>query len=326
MHIDGFRFDLAAIFTVTSDVSTAPPPIFAQLSAVKALQGTRLIAEPWYAGTDLLGNKFPGNTWRQWNGAYRDDLRRFVKGTTGLIGAAILRLYGSNDLFPDDLMNSNHPYQSVNFINCHDGFTLYDLVAYNNPVNSDGGSQNSWNCGWEGDAEVPQAVTDLRIRQAKNFMILLMLSNGTAMFVAGDEFLHTQGGNSNPYNKDEISVWLDWGRLQTIKDFNGFMLKVIQFRKAFSLISRSRFWKGDLQPHGFDGNPIDYTDAGLLCFAYHLADSIGGAQELYVMVNAGWTAINFTIASPGAWKQVINTYLGAGQDITLDQPCSGWRQ
>ncbi len=315
MHVDGFRFDLAAIFSVQSENTTAPPPIFAQLSADPDFQQTRLIAEPWYSGNDLQGGQFPGNTWAQWNGQYRDDIRRAIKSDSGMVGPAITRLYGSNDLFPDDLLNANHPYQSINFINCHDGFTLYDLVAYDNP-----GGHDSWNCGWEGDINVPQAVMDLRLRQAKNFSTILMLSNGTPMFVAGDEYLHTQSGNDNPYNQDDASIWLDWNRQVLMKAHYDFTVLLIRFRKAFSLINRSRFWQNDFQTIGFDGNSIDYSDPALRYFAYHLTDSTGGPQELYVMANFNWISQNFTIKANGNWKQVINTYLGPGLDILVDQP------
>ena len=164
----------------------------------------RLIAEAWDPVSYQLGRTFPGISWLQWNGMYRDDVRAFVKGEAGMVSALMTRLYGSNDLFPDDVMNAYHAYQSVNFVTCHDGFCLYDLVAYNqkhNEVNghnnSDGADHNlSWNCGWEGDENVPGEVIALRKQQVKNFCCLLFLSNGTPMFRAGDEFMNTQRGNT----------------------------------------------------------------------------------------------------------------------------------
>jgi isoamylase len=327
MHIDGFRFDLASIFSRTSEPTAAPPPIFAQLSADEDFQQVRLIAEPWDAGGAYqLGRAFPGITWAQWNGQYRDDTRSFAKSDPGMVGTAITRIYGSNDIFPDDLMDAYHPYQSINFINCHDGFTLYDLVAYNEKHNEANGQNNtdgtdsnySWNCGWEGDTGVPQDVMDLRYKQAKNLATLLMLANGTPMFVAGDEFLHTQFGNNNPYNQNNATNWLDWTRLNLMQEHYNFTVQLISFRKSYTLISRSRYWRADFVTYGFDGNPINYGDPSLLYFAYHLTDSTG--QELYVMINVDWNPQNFTIAVSGPWKQLINTYLGAGQDITLVSP------
>ncbi|HEY4325356.1 MAG TPA: isoamylase [Mucilaginibacter sp.] len=328
MHIDGFRFDLASIFSRTSESSQAPPPIFAQLNDNDFKQ-VRLIAEPWDAGGAYqLGRGFPGNSWSQWNGQFRDDIRSFAKGDPGLVGTAITRIYGSDDIFPGDLMNAYHPYQSINFINCHDGFTLYDLVAYNNKHNDANGQNNtdgsndnhSWNCGWEGDTNVPRDIMNLRLKQTKSLLTLLMLSNGTPMFVAGDEFLHTQLGNNNPYNQNNVTSWLDWTRLNTMKDHYDFTVQLIRFRKTFTLISRSRFWRTDFFTYGFDGNAINYGNPSLNYFAYHLIDNGGGGQELYVMINANWVSQNFTIAAAGPWKQLINTYLGAGQDITLDNP------
>jgi glycogen operon protein len=333
MHIDGFRFDLASIFSRTSESTQAPPPIFAQLNADDDFAQVRLIAEPWDAeGAYQLGRSFPGNSWSQWNGQYRDDIRSFAKGDQGLVGTAITRIYGSDDIFPGDLMCAYHPYQSINFINCHDGFTLYDLVAYNNKRNEANGQNNtdgsnnnhSWNCGpndgYDGDVNVSPDVMNLRLRQTKNLATMLMLSNGTPMFVAGDEFLHAQLGNNNPYNQNNATSWLDWTRLNTMNDHYDFTVQLIRFRKTFTLISRSRYWRTDFFTYGFDGNAINYGNPSLNYFAYHLIDSSGSGQELYVMINANWVAQNFTIAAAGPWKQLINTYMGAGQDITLDNP------
>jgi glycogen operon protein len=171
------------------------------------LANIRLIAEPWdAAGAYQLGRNFPGMRWWQWNDRFRDDVRRFVRGDTGLVPALMQRLYGSDDLFPDDRMNAFHPYQSVNYVTAHDGFTLYDLVSYNRKRNQANGHDNtdgpeenySWDCGWEGDEGAPAEVLELRKRQVKNLACLAFLANGTPMFRAGDEFLQTQGGNNNP--------------------------------------------------------------------------------------------------------------------------------
>ena len=157
-----------------------------------------------------------------------------------MVPALMQRLYGSDDLFPDDRVNAFHPYQSVNYVTSHDGFTLYDLVSYdrkhneaNGHNNSDGPEDNySWNCGSEGDDGVPPCVMELRKRQAKNFCCLLMLANGTPMFRAGDEFLQTQGGNNNAYNQDNSTSWIDWDRLRVNQDVFRFFRSMIRFRKA----------------------------------------------------------------------------------------------
>src|SRR5581483_8693394 len=223
-HVDGFRFDLASIFTRNDDgsINLNDPPIIAEISSDPAFANVRLIAEAWDVAAYQLGRSFPGMNWQQWNGRFRDDVRSFVKSDNGMVGALMARLYGSDDLFPGDLFNAYRPYQSVNYVTSHDGFCLYDLVSYNQKHNEANGNDNrdgpdsnlSWNCGWEGDAGAPLEVLALRRRQAKNFCCLLFLANGTPMFLAGDEFLNTQGGNNNPYNQDNATTWLDWSLLQ----------------------------------------------------------------------------------------------------------------
>src|SRR5208337_4453655 len=178
MHVDGFRFDLASIFTRTLDgsVNTLDPPLIAEISLLAYMRDVRVVAEAWDIGSYLLGRSFPGLMWwRQWNGKFRDDIRAFVKGDAGMVGVLMQRLYGSDDLFPEGPVEVYHPYQSVNFITAHDGFCLYDLVAYNQKHNEANGHNNtdgtndnlSWNCGWEGDVVVSQEVMALRRKQVK---------------------------------------------------------------------------------------------------------------------------------------------------------------
>ena len=217
MHVDGFRFDLASVLARGPDgtLETADTSLLAAIRTDPILRHVHLIAEPWDAGWAYqLGTQFPGPGWCQWNGRFRDDVRRFVRGDPGMVGALMLRLYGSDDLFPDNPRDAHRPFETVNYVTCHDGFTLYDVVAYNEKRNwpnghgnTDGAADNlSWNCGWEGDEDVPAAVMALRKRQAKNFFCLLMLANGVPMFAAGDEFLRTQRGNNNPYNQDNETI------------------------------------------------------------------------------------------------------------------------
>ena len=191
----------------TDSMNWDDPPIFGQIASEPELRNLRLIAEPWdAAGAYQLGRTFPGVNWQQWNGRFRDDVRRFVRGDSGMVPSLMQRLYGSDDFFPDDRPNAYHAYQSVNYVTSHDGFTLYDLVAYNqkhNLANGHGNTDgmddnNSWNCGCEGDDGVPAEVLALRRRQVKNFCCLLMLSNGTPMFRAGDEFLQLPRRQQQP--------------------------------------------------------------------------------------------------------------------------------
>ena len=180
-------------------------------------RGVRLVAEPWDMARYLLGPDFPDQRWMQWNGEFRDDVRGFLRGEPGMVPLMVQRLAGSPDLFTS-------PMCSLNFLTAHDGFTMYDLVAYdhrhneaNGWDNTDGHHHNrSWNCGWEGDVDVPDEVMVLRRRQLRNAMCLLLLSHGVPMFVAGDEFARTQGGNNNAYNQDNATSWLDWDRADAV--------------------------------------------------------------------------------------------------------------
>jgi isoamylase len=325
MHVDGFRFDLASALCRGEDgqLIDSDPPLIAEISSFGSNTGVRLVAEAWDIGAYQLGRGFPGVTWLQWNGQYRDDLRSFVKGDSGKVGALMARLYGSDDLFPDTLYDAFRPYQSVNFITAHDGFCLYDLVAYNQKHNianghntTDGSNNNlSWNCGWEGDHGAPPEVLMLRRRQVRNFMCLLMLSNGTPMFCAGDEFLNTQAGNNNPYNQDNPTTWLDWNLLAANQDVYRFFKGMIAFRKAHPSIGRSRFWREDVHWYGAAG-PVD-LGAASHSLAYCLHGAAEGDRDLYVMINAWSQDLTFTIQEGTAamWRRVVDTSLASPNDI-----------
>jgi isoamylase len=330
MHVDGFRFDLASVFARNDDgsLNLDDPPIFGEIVSDPDLANVRLIAEPWdAAGAYQLGRNFPGIRWLQWNGRFRDDLRQFVRGDSGHLPALIERLYGSDDLFPDDWMNAFHAYQSVNYITAHDGFTLCDLVSYNQKRNWANGHNNSdgpadeysWNCGWEGDDGVPAEVLALRKRQVKNFCCLLMLANGTPMFRAGDEFMHTQGGNSNPYNQDNAITWLDWQRLADNQDVFRFFRLMIAFRKAHPSLARSRFWREDVRWYG-PGPSLDMGHDSQTLAVYLRGDSQQD-NDLYLMINASTSDVVFQVheGQPGAWRRVVDTALASPDDIR-DEP------
>jgi isoamylase len=326
MHIDGFRFDLASVFSRNADGSLnwGNAPIFSEIAADPELGRMHLIAEPWDTGAYQLGRGFPGVTWLQWNGRFRDDVRRFVKSDPGMVGDVMRRIYGSDDLFPDTRADAYHAYQSVNFITSHDGFTLYDLVAYNQKHNWANGHQNqdgmnenySWNCGFEGDEGVPAAVMALRRKQVKNLCCLLLLSNGTPMFRAGDEFLNTQSGNNNPYNQDNEIGWLDWGQLQANKDIFRFFKNMIAFRKAHPAVSRSRFWREDVAWYGV-GPWVDLSyDSHSLAFCLHGISQ--GDGDIYVMINAYWQDLEFELqeGTPQDWRRVVDTALASPDDFS----------
>jgi glycogen operon protein len=326
MHVDGFRFDLASIFTRGDDgrVDLRDSPLLTAIRTDPVLRHVHLIAEPWdAAGAYQLGSHFPGRLWHQWNGRFRDEVRRFVKGDAGMVPALMRRLYGSDDLFPDTLREACRPFFSVNYVTSHDGFTLYDLVSYNERHNeanghgnTDGPGENySWNCGHEGDDGVPAEVLTLRKRQAKNFCCLLLLANGIPMFRAGDEFLQTQGGNNNPYNQDSPTTWLDWGRLQAHADVFRFFQRMIAFRKARPSIARARYWREDVRWYGVGPSADLSHDSHSL--AYSLRAGGHGDADLYVMINAHWQPLTFRIqdGSPEGWRRVVDTFLPAPCDI-----------
>ena len=283
----------------------------------------RLIAEAWDVASYQLGRNFPGITWLQWNGKFRDDVRSFVRGDADKVSSLVTRLYGSDDLFPDDLSNAYHSYQSVNFINSHDGFCLYDLVAYNAKHNEANGHNNvdgtdhnlSWNCGWEGDNNVPQEVMEFRKRQIKNFCCILFLSNGTPMFCAGDEFMNTQGGNNNPYNQDNETTWLDWDLLKKNRDIFLFFKNMIAFRKAHPSLCRSRFWRGEVSWYGVEHN-IDLShDSRSLAFCLHGASQQD--DDIYAMINTDQRDLQFRIQEGQArdWRRVVDTSLSVPSDF-----------
>lgn len=243
-RVDGFRFDLASI--LGRDQNGAPmanPPILESLAFDPVLGKMKLIAEAWDAGGLYQVGSFPSwNRWAEWNGRYRDDMRSFLKGDDGMAGNAITRITGSRDLYSPE---SRGHKASVNFMTCHDGFTLYDLYSYNEKHNEKNGCNNtdgdnnghSWNCGAEGETDDPN-VNGLRRRLIKNAFAALLCSRGPAMFFAGDEFCNTQFGNNNAYCQDNIISWLDWSRLEKFKEIHDFVRHMIQFRKEHPILRK----------------------------------------------------------------------------------------
>ena len=243
-RVDGFRFDLASILGRDQNgAHMANPPILESLAFDPVLGKMKLIAEAWDAGGLYQVGSFPSwNRWAEWNGRYRDDMRSFLKGDDGMAGNAITRITGSRDLYSPE---SRGHKASVNFLTCHDGFTLYDLYSYNEKHNEKNGWNNtdgdnnghSWNCGAEGETADPN-VNGLRRRLIKNAFAALLCSRGPAMFFAGDEFCNTQFGNNNAYCQDNIISWLDWGRLEEFKEIHDFVRHMIQFRKEHPILRK----------------------------------------------------------------------------------------
>jgi glycogen operon protein len=347
MHVDGFRFDLASVFSRKTDgsINLEDPPVFGDIASDNDLARVRMIAEPWEGNlaapnyelglspvitsapekgccpmcgqhqcecpkvTAALQRGFPGIGWRQWNDKFRTTVRHFVKGDPGNVSDLMTRLYGSADVFPDSLQEACRPYQSLNYVSAHDGLTLYDLVSYN--------SSDSWNCGdRDGEADRGADVMQLRKKQVKNFLCLLMLSNGTPMFRAGDEFLQTQYGDGNPYNADGLNTWLDWDRLEANKDMFRFFQGMIAFRKSHPSLGRSVFWRDDVKWYGV-GKQVDWS-YGSHSLAYCLHGASANDCDLYVMINAYWEPLSFTLqeGEPGDWKRIVDTDMDSPDDFT----------
>jgi len=310
LGVDGFRFDLAAVLA-------RDPDFVRSIGDWAERRGVRLVAEPWDMARYLLGPDFPDQRWMQWNGEFRDDLRGFLRGEPGVVPRVSKRVAGSPDLFAS-------PMESVNFLTAHDGFTLYDLVAYdhrhneaNGWDNTDGHHDNrSWNSGWEGDDGVPDDVMVLRERRMRNAMCMLLLSHGVPMFVAGDEFARTQGGNNNAYNQDNATSWIDWSRAQEFADLERFVQRLIALRAAHPVLWDAARWEDQLMVHGSSGGP------DLSFESRSIAWSVDG---LYVMANMWWEPVQFGIQVPGDWWVVVDTTdpssppvgTRAGQSVTV---------
>ena len=302
-HVDGFRFDLASILTRDENgVPMMNPPLLESIAGDEVLGKTLLIAEAWDAGGLYQVGTFPAyGRWSEWNGMYRDCLRRFIKGEAECLPELILRIRGS-----DDLYRQRGPTASINFVTCHDGFTLYDLVSYNEKHNWDNGEENrdgtndnaSWNCGAEGSTDDPEIIA-LRMRQMKNMLTVLLTSRGIPMLLSGDEFANTQYGNNNAYCQDNEISWLDWNQLERYRDLYDYVRRLIAFRKAHPVLradgydfSHNGTGYPELSFHGTQAWNLDEHSPGL-SFAYMYAeDHVRYCTErdafIYVAVNAYW--------------------------------------
>jgi glycogen operon protein len=328
-HIDGFRFDLASVLARDeSGVPVPRPPILWDLDTDPVLAGTKLIAEAWDAAGLYQVGSFVGDRWQEWNGRFRDDVRRFLRGDPGQVAAVSQRLLGSPDIYGAQRREAE---ASINFITCHDGFTLADLVSYNGKHNDANGEQNrdgaddnaSWNCGSEGPSTDP-AIEALRQRQIRNFLTLLLLSAGTPMLAMGDELCRSQGGNNNAYCQDNAISWLDWSLLAHHRDLHRFVRELIAYRsrrdvvtdgQALSLadlLQRNQIsWNGVL-PGQPDRSESSHSLALTLTSGSH-------RFRLCLMVNAWWEPLTFTLPDAAfgkeGWRRWIDTAQPSPADI-----------
>ena len=321
-RVDGFRFDLASILGRNDDgTPLSQPPLLRSLAFDSILGNVKLIAEAWDAGGLYQVGSFPSwKRWAEWNGRYRDDMRRFLKGDDFLAQTAAARITGSPDLYDPAYRGGN---ASINFLTCHDGFTLYDLYSYNQKHNEANGwgntdgadDNNSWNCGVEGETDDP-AILVLRKRLMKNACAVLLCSRGTPMFLSGDEFADTRYGNNNPYCQDNLISWLDWSLLKKNKDLFDFFQYMIQFRKDHPVIRK------DLEPsylgvpamstHGLTPDETNFSgDSHVVCVRFAGYNEATQKEDLvYLAVNSGWFPVTLTLPELPEhyeWKVAVNT-------------------
>ena len=337
MHVDGFRFDLASILGRDRHGRLLDnPPLLEAISEDPLLRNAKIIAEAWDAAGAYQVGWFPGGRWSEWNGRYRDDVRRFWRGDEGMRSRFAYRITGSSDLYQDD---GRKPFNSINFITSHDGFTLNDLVSYNEKHNEANGEDNrdgdnnnySYNHGVEGKTDDPE-IEAIRVRQIKNIFATLMISQGVPMFRMGDEFRRTQKGNNNAYCQDNEINWADW-RLKGIhKDVYRFCRLAIAFRKKHSVFHRIDFFNGnlicenkfpDIQWFDCDGKTTDWESdcKTLACFINGLSvKDVFGIQDndIFIMFNASEREQEFLLPQPagkGSWAVAIDTFQPSPQDI-----------
>lgn len=330
MHVDGFRFDLASVLTRDQSGNPLPsPPIIWDIESDPVLAGIKVIAEAWDAAGLYQVGSFVGDSWQEWNDRFRDDVRRFLKGDRGTVSNLAARLLGSPDIYGHE---RREPEQSVNFVTCHDGFTLNDLVSYNEKHNEENGEQNcdgmndnlSWNCGIEGPVE-DTAVETLRCRQIKNFVVLNMLAVGTPMLLMGDEVRRSQRGNNNAYCQDNETSWLDWSLQKRYSEIYRFTKLMIAFRarrdvavESAHLTLNELLENARLQWHGVALNRPDWSEESH-AIALTVA-SLRGRFTIHIMLNAYWERLSFAlpVAENGhqrRWRRWIDTSLPSPDDI-----------
>lgn len=334
-RVDGFRFDLASI--LSRDQNGAPmenPPLLEHMAFDPILSGVKLIAEAWDAGGLYQVGTFPSwNRWAEWNGRYRDDMRRFLKGDDGMAPAAVARMTGSRDIY-DPIVRGQSA--SVNFLTCHDGFTLYDLYAYNTKHNEANGwnntdgdnNGNSWNCGCEGETDDP-AICDLRRRMIKNAFATLMCSRGPAMFYAGDEFCNTQYGNNNAYCQDNEISWLDWTRRETYADIFEFAKFMIHFRSMHPVLRKptapADCGFADISyHHGRAWNADCANNARLIGILYAGKTNDGEDDLVFVGVNTYWEKLGMSFPdAPAGWRWILEADTSREGALPLAEPVMG---
>ena len=340
--VDGFRFDLASVLCRGMDGSPLEyPPIVWSIELSPVLARKRIIAEAWDAAGLYQVGSFPGYRWSEWNGNYRDVIRRFVRGDRGIISEVATRIGGSSDYYQH---HDRHPFNSINYVTCHDGFTLWDLVSYNRKHNENNGEENrdghndnlSWNCGVEGESSEPK-VDALRRRQAKNFMTILMTSQGVPMIQAGDEVLRTQGGNNNAWCQDNEIGWFDWTLTEQNQEMLRFTREIIALRRRHPSLMRRQFLSGkpvrasgiaDITWHDPDLSPPDWDDPVAQVIAFTLSALSRDEPHLYVMLNMSDLLREIVVPELDgvSWRLTVDTSLPSPYDIRPKDQVVDWTE
>lgn len=329
MHVDGFRFDEGSILSLNVDGQTMDyPPVIWHITLSETLAETKVIAEPWDAAGLYQVGSFPGYRWSEWNGHYRDDIRGFVKGDRGLVGAVASRIAGSADIYQS---TGRLPTNGINFVTCHDGFTLNDLVSYNQKHNEANGEGNrdgndynlSWNCGVEGPGDDPQ-IEALRQRQIKNFLTILLISQGVPMLLMGDEIRRTQRGNNNAYCQNNETSWFDWSQLEQQAGLLRFCQRMIALRKNHPNLRREQFFTGqpdtsgkpDIEWHGCKLDEPGWRDPNSRVLAFTIWGQ-GRDNDFHIMLNMEMQNLDFAVppVTDKPWHIVADTSQGAPDDI-----------
>lgn len=342
MHVDGFRFDLGSILGRDGKGRLLEnPPILERIAEDPLLRNTKIIAEAWDAGGAYQVGGFPGGRWAEWNDRFRDDVRKFWRGDDGMCSSFATRLTGSSDLY---LRDGRKPFHSINYLTCHDGFTLNDLVSYNGKHNEDNGENNhdgsdsncSYNYGIEGPSQNPK-IEEIRSRQVKNCLFTMMVSQGTPMLLGGDEFRRTQNGNNNAYCQNNILSWFNWTNLETYSDIYRFTKMMAAFRRHHPAFMRPDFFQGENSPHFTlpditwyteEGNPPDWDKLN-----HFIAFRIIGTKaaivadtddaDFFIMCNSSLK--DKTVRLPQAprgkkWYRTVDTSIPSPEDI-LEPGC-----
>jgi isoamylase len=322
MHVDGFRFDLASVLGRDQHGNILrDAPLLESIAEDPILRDVKIIAEAWDAGGAYQVGDFSTTRWMEWNGRFRDDVRRFWAGDVGMMGAFANRICGSSDLYQS---SGKSPTSSINFVTCHDGFTLNDLVSYNQKHNYDNGENNrdgsdanySDNCGVEGPSQDP-AVEIVRNRLIKNFLLTLFISRGVPMLLGGDEFRRTQRGNNNAYCQDNEVSWFDWNLLEKHKDIQRFTRGMVAFRRAHPVLRKEDFCTAaEIRWFAPNGGTPDWGDQRQKSFACLILGE--NEPDLYLMFNADTMSVDFSIPvlPPGKiWRLAVDTSRAAPDDV-----------